>query len=631
VKSLSFSLLIIVVFLESSRPAIAQCDNCPPPNVVIYGLQMNVSMPPPDSSDGEYFLPASKAAFYNWVALEDVIVPLGAIMNDDPEKSCVNWSEGSLANQLATLPDSSVKVHLENYWTGDVPPAGALGGVDYLIWATLDSSGGQYHFNVYLEDGYTRQRIASGEADFSTASSGVSAATSAISSIEPVFDKIREYQKNLRDNNDSIALSAQITIIPSQPNMDALQTIPVTFQVNDCDGEPLKNRTLAIGGSEGSFDQSSIVTDDNGEATANFTADNVSGVANLTALYYPYMTPMHKHRGSHGDGIVTINNPGLKVWQLNITEGYFVHYNNTYDTTDDYGGTDYTYDDRTFRSNGKFKQYILATITDTSIETTKVYGGSGDMTDFAAEKYVYDESTVNEFENQLTTTSGWVSKDEQFADDLTLGEYKLSNTPTFFFVSQVMEDGVTEVQSYYRDNSGVIQNDGSNPFTDVLDLYPTTFASYPHSPYISSSFSGNQNGATFTGDYTVDSTHNMTAAGGETYHFDAHVTVSITPYMAATAVKSVVGNVPKTFQLYANYPNPFNPSTTISYDLPTTSKVTLVVFDLLGRQIATLVNGRQNPGKYGVTFNGENLPSGVYFYRIQAGSFVQIRKLMLVK
>lgn len=146
-------MLTMVVLLAICKTVHAQCDNCPPPNVVIYGLQMNVPMPPPDSG-GVYLTNGQWPALSNWIGLEDVIVPLGAIMNDDPEKSCVNWSEGSLANQLATLPDSLVRIHLENYWTGDVPPSGPLAGVDYLIWATLDSSGGQYQFNVFLEDGY---------------------------------------------------------------------------------------------------------------------------------------------------------------------------------------------------------------------------------------------------------------------------------------------------------------------------------------------------------------------------------------------------------------------------------------------------------------------------------------------
>ena len=80
-----------------------------------------------------------------------------------------------------------------------------------------------------------------------------------------------------------------------------------------------------------------------------------------------------------------------------------------------------------------------------------------------------------------------------------------------------------------------------------------------------------------------------------------------------------------------NYPNPFNPSTTISYDLPTDSKVTLKVFDVLGREVATLVNGFVEAGSHQAVFNATRLASGVYFYRLQAGAYSATRKLAILK
>lgn len=91
---------------------------------------------------------------------------------------------------------------------------------------------------------------------------------------------------------------------------------------------------------------------------------------------------------------------------------------------------------------------------------------------------------------------------------------------------------------------------------------------------------------------------------------------------------------PKEFTLYQNYPNPFNPSTTIKFSIIpslSTVRVLLKVFDILGREVATLVNEQMTPGNYEVEFDGSNLPSGVYFYRIQAGSFIDTKKLILVK
>jgi hypothetical protein len=88
---------------------------------------------------------------------------------------------------------------------------------------------------------------------------------------------------------------------------------------------------------------------------------------------------------------------------------------------------------------------------------------------------------------------------------------------------------------------------------------------------------------------------------------------------------------PTQFSLRQNYPNPFNPSTTIKFELPKSSVVTLSVFDILGREVSVLVNNRRDAGVYEVKFDGVNLASGVYFYRLRAGSFVETRKLILIR
>jgi hypothetical protein len=98
-----------------------------------------------------------------------------------------------------------------------------------------------------------------------------------------------------------------------------------------------------------------------------------------------------------------------------------------------------------------------------------------------------------------------------------------------------------------------------------------------------------------------------------------------------TGVRNAVPTVPKSFNLYQSYPNPSNPSTIISYDLPQKEHVTLVIYDVLGRQVKNLVDNYQEPGKYKVTFNGSNLSSGIYFYRLQAGTFTETKKLVLMK
>lgn len=88
---------------------------------------------------------------------------------------------------------------------------------------------------------------------------------------------------------------------------------------------------------------------------------------------------------------------------------------------------------------------------------------------------------------------------------------------------------------------------------------------------------------------------------------------------------------PVEYYLYQNYPNPFNPVTRIEYQLPTTCHVSLKIFDLLGREVATLVNQSQQPGKHQLSWDANNNPSGVYLYRLSAGSYMTTRKMLLVR
>ena len=102
-------------------------------------------------------------------------------------------------------------------------------------------------------------------------------------------------------------------------------------------------------------------------------------------------------------------------------------------------------------------------------------------------------------------------------------------------------------------------------------------------------------------------------------------------YEQVTAVEQASHPIPIDFALYQNYPNPFNPSTNIQFSIVQRQLTIVKVFDVLGRELATLVNEVKEPGTYTVQFNGSNLASGVYFYRLQAGSYVDTKKLVLLR
>jgi len=89
--------------------------------------------------------------------------------------------------------------------------------------------------------------------------------------------------------------------------------------------------------------------------------------------------------------------------------------------------------------------------------------------------------------------------------------------------------------------------------------------------------------------------------------------------------------LPEAFNLKQNYPNPFNPITTIEYQVSNSSLVTIKVYDLIGREVAILVNETKQPGNYQVNFDSGNFASGVYFYKMIAGDFSSVKKMNLLK
>ena len=126
---------------------------------------------------------------------------------------------------------------------------------------------------------------------------------------------------------------------------------------------------------------------------------------------------------------------------------------------------------------------------------------------------------------------------------------------------------------------------------------------------------------------------------GYFYMGTAGVTLGMLRSQVPVSVNNENENISEKFILEQNYPNPFNPTTKITYVIPNVGganfasqvNVKLTIYDALGREVATLVNARQTPGKYSVQFNASNLPSGIYFYTLRAGDFAQTRKMVLMK
>lgn len=149
-------------------------------------------------------------------------------------------------------------------------------------------------------------------------------------------------------------------------------------------------------------------------------------------------------------------------------------------------------------------------------------------------------------------------------------------------------------------------------------------------------FFGATNSITVGPNFTVTSTGSVTLVSPNINFMNTIFVVGGAELYAVTGsppagVNSENSITPVKFVLAQNYPNPFNPTTTISWQSPVGALQTLKIYDVLGREIATLVNEYKPAGKYEVEFNASNLPSGIYIYKLTAGNFTAVKKLMLLK
>jgi hypothetical protein len=240
---------------------------------------------------------------------------------------------------------------------------------------------------------------------------------------------------------------------------------------------------------------------------------------------------------------------------------------------------------------------------------------------------------------------------------------ELNASPAFYFgntTDNIRLDARLRMSSYALNNVEAIKmqtgdtlkytlsytNYGSDIARNVVVTFPTTPFFKPAGPQswtidslavndtvqvpVSLLFLGRQQSSDAFTHYAPSLTW---TSGGTTYRRNQKILVDFQNTITGDAKTN--SPIPRRFELYQNYPNPFNPSTTIKYDLPKESRVKIVVYDILGRKVATLVDEMKKAGSYQVIWDANRLASGVYFYRTEAVSadkrFVDVKKMILVK
>jgi uncharacterized delta-60 repeat protein len=144
-------------------------------------------------------------------------------------------------------------------------------------------------------------------------------------------------------------------------------------------------------------------------------------------------------------------------------------------------------------------------------------------------------------------------------------------------------------------------------------------------------FNGAGNGSDIANTVRVDTMGNVYVTGSSFGNGTANDIVTIKYSQSPTFVNQISSILPEEYYLFQNYPNPFNPSTTISWQLPVGSRQTLIIYDVLGNEVTTLVDEYKPAGSYQIEFDASSLPSGIYFYKLQSDNYVKTKKMILMK
>jgi hypothetical protein len=210
-------------------------------------------------------------------------------------------------------------------------------------------------------------------------------------------------------------------------------------------------------------------------------------------------------------------------------------------------------------------------------------------------------------------------------------------------IINVSKDGLNDTYTFKTNQSSSLwngQNQCKPAFYAVVDVgnnyntldsliaYSDTLQENNYTPVSWSNFSTVLSSAKNA--ININYSNSVSAADALGNAVDA-LQAAIEGLILVTFVEETGNNIPGKFALYQNYPNPFNPSTRISYGIPRSEYISIKIYDVLGNQLSIIYEGIQQPGKYVVLFDGSELAGGVYFYCLQAGSFIETKKFILLK
>jgi hypothetical protein len=625
------------------------CKDCGNRIVFVADNTINNTIPvPTDSRDSlAWYINLLQISKGTWLGMKD----------SDPTSSCLSVNR-SVLSYIDTSYASSPGLFQMALALIDNTTSNAKPDPDYRTFGVIESSGGGYVFHIALMPVRGVDILKRAEVTFSKSFDPLAVGIDAAQKLGPVYTEIMNFEKTKRDQGAPYAIQPRITITPSKMALDFREATNVHVTATDCDGVPLRNRKISLNASGGTLTQSSVQTDNNGTADFLFTAGTTPTLAVIQGSF-DFTTASEKQKSADitpaGIQIKKPANAWNVVGSLSVSNSFVEHgagtlagIDHTIREVDESSSTRIDFNawvnnaaffpDEFFNDSPSIVLHYSATFDSKNYSFDNYHNPKGYMTQIygasasAAKRFSGVESAPTELSLSIDGKNYSFGIGGIAAPKTGSGVRQRFGWDPISGTTQSSEITTTEPVEELSLWIGNVSRDTSYTESTIRTVFDVTIAEV-RTVVQKCSWKNNVCVLSLTETTTETTTKNSPDAS------DIQIAHGLTKAMMfiskndqkPTAIESSEKKSVIQFSLKDNYPNPFNPSTSITYQVAAPGRITITAYDVLGRVVATLVDAEKHVGTYTVRWDASGLPSGVYFLQLKAGEFVQTRKLLLAK
>jgi hypothetical protein len=625
------------------------CTECKERVIIIYDNE--VKIPQPDYAS----MPVNEQlnAYREWTNLFYIAGGIRKYVQSDPTADCFHRLDAA----FFTEPDSINASIKSGIGHPNIPPAtGSVASGNYIIYGVVTGGSSNYNLQLKLETAKSRELVKEFNISFAVGFDPITTGYNAASNFAPLYTKCLDFEKKKRDGGEPFAIKPTMKVIPEKSKLNPGESTNVEFTLTDCDEVPLKNRTIEMMADAGSFDNTTLTTDETGKCTAKYTAGNDAGTVQIDGRFpfrHPTQNPETIYEGGSLARIEVGNTPN---WQV---EGSYrfeekVSFEQTLGES-----IPVKINSETVKRNTGFVSAVL---------DMKSWGNGRYSTNKSVDVEVIGETMEGFTERRFAQGSDEVSHTSVYSNGVTT---KYCESPTKYYWDQRVNVSIGSNDRHIAFTTQALppMGGGQSNFleiycqdgncqtiskSEIIDCPTDSYEDGTHSYTVD--IAGNQD-TTYTtvtspspGWTITTEVHQLFREDGIKFYFQLLSKTTdemIMPYSKQIAnttefVDIVVNswgaptNSSKSFAeqnnfLSQNTPNPFHSETIIGYSLLKPGTVRVSVVDLYGREVSLLENSYKNAGNYSMNFNAYGLKSGIYFCKLTGDGFSSVRKMLLTK